>query len=456
MDYRKKTIAKSLERSEKIESEAKRFMTEPIITTAHRPVATTELINVNNDCLEKVFEYLPLEDLLNVADASKNSRPAVARVYHRQHITKAKDLKLMIQKYNRNGPIDATPHDIELTDLKTSFQLLRLFGYSVRTLQVNFNENIAHDAAVYRYINEYCSENLHEVHFMNKMPENGYPLGTFQNPFLNLETVTFNRSYLSGEITEFNKWFPNMRTFITMDRVTFTDPKCVEINFKSLETLRLSSALPRDSVEIALQLNPQLRKLELKCGYSGYLLEVATKYLVNLEQLTVLWEDYVIDDLKRISRMNGDKIYFPHLEKLYIYLENNHSYVDESVPLPNIPITFGPITEFHFYTRCTMGNEFVEFVKRHPTIKNIFVDASGYQGQHFLPLPFVMKRIFNPTLPIQCVGKFLDVFKYLQKYGTLQLYNMNDDHMESGSERYELENVDARCNGSLFHFKRVQ
>lgn len=44
----------------------------------------TKIINLNIDCMEKIFEHLDLYDLLSVADSCKRFYDAACRVYKRK------------------------------------------------------------------------------------------------------------------------------------------------------------------------------------------------------------------------------------------------------------------------------------------------------------------------------------------------------------------------------------
>lgn len=43
------------------------------------------ITGINNDCMRSIFEYLEYNDLLNVAEASKELYPAVCEVFERKY-----------------------------------------------------------------------------------------------------------------------------------------------------------------------------------------------------------------------------------------------------------------------------------------------------------------------------------------------------------------------------------
>lgn len=56
--------------------------------TVNEPNATTEkkLTDLNVDCLEQVFLYLSLKDLLNIVHANKQLKPAAELVFARKFV----------------------------------------------------------------------------------------------------------------------------------------------------------------------------------------------------------------------------------------------------------------------------------------------------------------------------------------------------------------------------------
>lgn len=46
---------------------------------------TTKFTNLNFDCMETIFEYLDLNDLLNVADSNKHFYNSVCKVFQRKY-----------------------------------------------------------------------------------------------------------------------------------------------------------------------------------------------------------------------------------------------------------------------------------------------------------------------------------------------------------------------------------
>lgn len=445
MEKRKNLLVRPLEHSEKNEKNSK-VMAPNIVET----IASIKLTELNLDCLESIFNRLPLEDLLNITDTSKQLQLAVRIVYRRHYARKTSSVKLNIQQTIGNKALDERPDHIRIHDMRIALQLLRIFGYFVEELEIRCNENIKQCDKLFRYINEYCSDHLNEINF-HRAPE---AVATFQKPFSKLDTVTFTNTHLRGEITQFNKWFPRMQTLAFIDDVRLIDSKCLEIHFVSLKALLLSSSIPRESIEIVFQLNAQLRYLHFYCDYPGKLLEMASEYLPNIELLGVLWEKNDNDTLEVLSNMNGNKIHFEKLRTLYLCVEKKED--DQEVQLPRIPITFGPITKLHFYSMCYLGDEFEDFLARHSNITTMLIEGGGYRVENVLEtLPFLREITFsNAKFDVAEAVRLMDIFKSLRFVGCPAFKNVTVKNLKSSINQYELHNPEK--DESFFKVKRVK
>lgn len=49
-------------------------------------VEYTKITNLNNDCLEAIFEHLDFKDIIHAADACKQFNEALCRVYKRKYL----------------------------------------------------------------------------------------------------------------------------------------------------------------------------------------------------------------------------------------------------------------------------------------------------------------------------------------------------------------------------------
>lgn len=79
------------------------------------PLEPLSLITINDDCKEFIFEYLDLEDLINIGDTSKQLYTSVCRIFRK--------------KLGRHGKIEfGLPcNDAYVFDSKPSYNFMHLF-----------------------------------------------------------------------------------------------------------------------------------------------------------------------------------------------------------------------------------------------------------------------------------------------------------------------------------------
>lgn len=78
METRQSKLKRSLENNEKRKSKCSRA------ETPDQPM-TTKIVDLNDDCLLKIFGHLDLKSLLNVAIANEWLRPAVVDVHKQKY-----------------------------------------------------------------------------------------------------------------------------------------------------------------------------------------------------------------------------------------------------------------------------------------------------------------------------------------------------------------------------------
>lgn len=327
----------------------------------------TKLTDINDDCREKVFKYLSLDDLLNIAHTNTQLKSAADMVF----VSKfgKKQFNLLISTTRRNEMLQTGGFKIEICDLKTILRLLRCYGHLIPDLIIGYNKLFRTlPVKVLRYINQYCSESLKTISFITFSND---MLETFLGkPLMNIEMVEFKRCALGNEISKFNTWFPVMRC-LKLDDSRFMNPASIEKHFPQLEQLHLKSEFSYNSLthesEIAVfRLNPQLRHLSLdKCNLSESL-QNARQYLPKLEQLTINGrpEDFP----------NGDAIHFESVRKLKIS-------VHKTWKLPQINLSFGRLEEVEMIYRRTNINVALKFFKRHQSITKLTLKRDERQRQ---------------------------------------------------------------------------
>lgn len=185
--------------------------------TSTSAATATKIIDLNDDCLVKIFGHLDSENLFNVALASEFLRPAAGYVYKRKfgekevEITECDDFHLAAHSNACNvcASIEDWGDFITVRGLKSCLQFLRCFGSSMKYLKVKYNKSKSKRYEyVHHYIDEYCSESLNRITFWH-MP--AISTKRFNKAFPNVTDITFFYCDLNKELPSFVKCFRNLR-----------------------------------------------------------------------------------------------------------------------------------------------------------------------------------------------------------------------------------------------------
>lgn len=313
---------------------------------------TKKLTDLNDDCLEHIFLYLSLEDLLNIVYENKIKRliPAAESAFKRNLLRRG------LVSLGRST-VGICLNDTEEEFMIHPYRFLRGFGHLVLKLQT-------YRVNTLKYVNKYCSE-LTEIEL--KLFNNFYLIK--MKTFPNVETVKLTYCFLYSKFEQFfasvrlNEIFPNVRNLSI--RCSNLKPKYIAMHFSHLNQLKLNlSYMERvvyraDTYVKLLRMNPQLRCLSLNTQFNVLLLRAASQYLQFLEQLHFSFVD-------QIFRKCGDEVlHFPHLKELKISCYGSNT--------TKIPILANSLSAFLFVFCDSIldMDSLLEFLHRHQHITNL-------------------------------------------------------------------------------------
>lgn len=217
----------------------------------------TKIIDLNDQCLEKIFKCLDLQSLFNVAIANEWLRPAAGYVYKRKYGTRSVSLDARIKNGLSISASIQPNNRIIVEGLKTSLLFLRCFGASITCLNVHYTLDRFKADLLDEYLCTCCEDSLVRIEFSNNV------IGRARKPFVNVEYVCIRNGQLRNEFPE---WFPNVRQ-LKLHRPT-VGQQFSDLSFQHLEHLELHSNNYFDSprkcfafTSRLLRLNLQLRSL---------------------------------------------------------------------------------------------------------------------------------------------------------------------------------------------------
>lgn len=230
-----------------------------------------KIIDLSNECLERIFKRLNLRSLFNIAIANEWLRPTASYVYKQNfgaftvivcaHSTPANSDSRCFPRLIKGNDY------ISVNGLKTCLLYLRCFGASINDLDIRYNgQNMVKPIEyLQEYVNTYCTENLVRISF-SAMPTT--VIEHFCKPFVNVEEVNVHGSELAQQFADFPKWFPNVRRLklsrTSVDHrfsgVTFQHLNHLDFDFKKFDGFL---ALSETSAGYLLRSNRQLHSLHV-------------------------------------------------------------------------------------------------------------------------------------------------------------------------------------------------
>lgn len=222
----------------------------------------------NSDCLEHIFMNLDLKSLLNVGESSKFFQECAASVFK----SKFGQSSVIIHSASIDRDYQ-NDNNIDISDLKTIFSLLRVFGTAISNLDVNFNSGPvqsngssidSNEWRINEYINRYCVDTVSSLAFYDKPKLSN----DYEKPFINVQRISMWRTYLKEQLMNFAYCFPKLQELnMFADSIEAHHAK---ISLPQLTNLEIKFA-PFDSYETkSIQLqnfgeffkaNPQLQSI---------------------------------------------------------------------------------------------------------------------------------------------------------------------------------------------------
>lgn len=315
--------------------------------------------NLNMDlCLELVFLYLDLKDLVSAADANKQMKDAAELTFRCRY---GKNLFVFYTKTQHVLPSTVRVTYLDVSrDPKLCFGVLRCFGHLISKLLLDYYfSSPLFCSRLDIYISKYS------IDYVTEFEIYGYEnaLKNIQRPFPNVEKLRLILCDLDQSSTKFNEWFPKLRSLeFARDFLVCTnidDQSCVATHFQNLKHLSVhvsnDSEIPgfrEENILAALKANPQIRSL---CLYS-------LDYDLPLEFFRKISE--TCDCLETLE-INGYLAQFNstvHFKKVKMF-----SLCPIGCHITSIPFTFDALKAFNWKV-SELQESIFSFIQNNPSI----------------------------------------------------------------------------------------
>lgn len=298
-------------------------------------IGMISIIDLNVDCLEKIFSFLNVNDLLNVVDSNKLLKQGAEFAFKEK-----KNTKIILDRLKKREIVhyhDWSPGGDALciTDLNTSLQLLRCFGHLIFSLEIVYTDISANNRVhLDHYIADYCAATLTEISITKWDDKNtGKPIFKDLDIFFpNVQIVSLATNEKFNKLLPINKWFPKMIS------------------------LHVNSKLKH--LGAAIRMNPQLQHLSIDGNWNTKMLKRISKLPV-LETLSLNWSNFFGAKKFKINT----EIQFKNVKKCELYFRNH------------MQIALMPLKFDDQLVDLTLPNleapHSLDFICKHPTINKL-------------------------------------------------------------------------------------
>lgn len=385
---------------------------QPLMKLTRRFFTPTKLIDINNDCLETIFEYLNLLDLLNVANSNIHLQCAAESVFYRKF--RKIDIYfypwIILVNFFHNDVIESSENHMQIKKLKTMLELLRYFGHMMQKLTINLSDRLP-NREVIQYIKKYCSNSLTEI----TLYINAEDMDVSDLILSKVEKVKFVMCSRGLELSKYIRWFPNMREiFFCFGHF----PQCIHIpHLEKCSIISRSCRMTNEGDIVKfVRLNPSIRSMHFDCPFNN--VNIIKDVVHSLPQLENL---YIHLSLKDLQNLNNPSIQHENVKVFTLRVYGNHH-------IDLFPFTFNRLEEFSLELDCDLNDQSIDFISKHSFIKKLSID--GLRKWPLLKIAKLLPSLREMSLTNLGVAA-RDAAEFLNECKSLKIFTFI---LENGSE----------------------
>lgn len=224
--------------------------------------AEKTILDVDNDCLEYVFNFLGFGDLISVAEANKYLKVTSETVFFR----KIQNRKMVVNiAKNFPAEINICDNAIIIHRLWLAVKAIRLFGQNISEISLEVNKDILGNKLL-THVNEYCHKTLNSLYFSGR---DSKVLADLKHPFEQVEKFLHEYVMVGDGYEHFNRIFPRLRQ-LQIHNHQISNAKSIHQSFPNLETFdsivdffKGYTFFTDEDLKAIVTLNPQLQSFGL-------------------------------------------------------------------------------------------------------------------------------------------------------------------------------------------------
>lgn len=283
---------------------------------------TKTITNINYDCLERIFELLDVESLLNLADTCKRLRIGAAHYFDDKFCKNF----IMLSEIDNSLPAVEVDSDIIISNrLKTALATLRCFGNKITCLGIQCNDYLK------QYIMQYCGDALTAIHFDKSVPV--FSIEDCQQPFKNVKNLYISNAVLKGQLAGIAHWFPFIKyaNFIDVsiddDFVGVCLPKCLHFEFQKFDQTEFKEHV----LSSFLHVNRQLENLEIILSEKMALSTLLEMIRDNSSLVDVKISHHTESPMNMVEPVELERFANEHPSIMRLHLQNYQLTADDAI-----------------------------------------------------------------------------------------------------------------------------
>lgn len=340
---------------------------------------TETIVGVNNDCLERVFEFLEFGDLINVAEANKHLQIAAETVFARK--LKRRSIIVAIVRLSVSPDISIYDDGICIRSLVLAVRTIRLFAQSISDLNLKFETNSPLRGKFFIHVNEYCHKTLN---ILQTFGDYSNIFGAAEHPFGNVEKYASYEGTVGPGWEHLSRLFPRLRQIILHENDILDSKYIIHQTFPNLDIFTVYNELHSPTnfndgdLKTITTLNPQIQDFALIGIKNPYYFNPRIWELINTE-LKSLKSVYALFSPEHVERFKPiTPILFNSVETFNVLIKIGSGPVN--------PIDVFSFKRLKNMTVQCYGDElemWLDFVLAHPTIEELVIHLLNY-----IPLSF--------------------------------------------------------------------
>lgn len=330
-------------------------------------IHSTNLIDVNFDCVEKILNILTFNELLCIADTNKHLREAAEIEFTRRYGKRTVWLDFIPDSMAPTANVQEKW--IKINDLKTCLQTLRCFGHLITNLHVTgvpsmlYCREIEQAIWIVSYVTSYCSKTLSQIIFSKC---SCLTLNHLSKPFVSVKSVRFEYCNVEQTLATFNHFFPMARELVLL----WTDVAGIGTNIRNLQHLEINMSMnlntfQMEHVEAIIKSNPQLRRLKLILGCDVAFLHAIGEHLQSIEDLE-------IGCFYGNSEANNINI---HLKSVKNFKLHTNEMAGGHCWPTNAAFTFDKLQAFTLERSCWWNDELIHSIGKHSNVTKLIINS---------------------------------------------------------------------------------